>query len=256
MQARHAPVTVIIRCYNEAERLPAFLGRLRALRRDPRTTDWQFLFVDDGSTDNSFATLLEAARGESWIEVLRLHENLGLGAAMRMGFERAMSEIVCTMGSSNCRYPLERLPELTQLIDDGADIATASTRPSAIGGDDGTRLRLPLMRRVPAIYKQVVKQDVRTITCLFRAYRRRVLENIHFRSDGFLAVAEISLKAVLAGYSIRELPLPLERRRYGESELGVVEAKLARAQLFGLTVFEVCMQRARQTLDRSASGAQ
>src|SRR5262245_36063723 len=104
-------VTVVVPCYNEADGLPTLLARLRAMRTG-RASGWQFLFVDDGSTDDTFGALLRAARDESWVSVLRHHENLGLGAALRTGFANVSSPIVCTI-DSDCTYPPERLPELT-----------------------------------------------------------------------------------------------------------------------------------------------
>jgi glycosyltransferase involved in cell wall biosynthesis len=251
MRSSPPTVAVIIRCFNQVDRLPAFLGRLRALHLDPRTTGWQFLVVDDGSTDNSFAALLQAVRAESWIDVVRLHEHLGFGAVIRMGFAHTVAEIVCTI-DADCRFALEQLPELAQVIDGGADIAIASAHSSTNGRDDGSPLGLPLPQRVPAIYRQFVWQNIRAIMSPFRAYRRRVLESIQFRSNGWSAVAEISLKAVLAGYHVCELPMPLERRRPDESKLSIGDAMVARAHLFGLTVLEVCRQQARQALGRDA----
>lgn len=255
MSPTRAPVTVIIPCFNEAEALPALLERLRAMRRAPRTADWHFLFVDDGSTDDSFAALLQAARTEAWIEVVHLHENLGLGAALRMGFAHARSEIVCTI-DSDCTYAPEHLPQLTQLIEQGADIATTSVWQLEGDGDRGNRLRLPLNRRLSAIYQRLVKYDVHTLTCLFRAYRRTVLENVRFRSNGFFAVAEISLKAVLAGYSLRELPMPPDRRVYDQSRSRISDAMLAHAHLIGLILFVMCIRHARQAFRRSAPRAE
>jgi dolichol-phosphate mannosyltransferase len=87
--------------------------------------DWHFLFVDDGSSDTTFGALLRAAQDEDWIEVVRHPENLGLGAALRTGFEHARSPIVCSI-DSDCTYPPEKLPELAALVRDGAQIVTAS----------------------------------------------------------------------------------------------------------------------------------
>jgi dolichol-phosphate mannosyltransferase len=239
-------VTVVVPCYNEADGLPTLLERLRQMRRD-RAADWQFLFVDDGSSDDTFATLLRAARDAQWIGVLRHHENCGLGAALRTAFAHVQSPIVCTI-DSDCTYPPERLPELVALIEQGADIATASAWHPATAGSDGSRLRLLLSRRVSGIYKQLIGQDVHTFTCLFRAYRRAVLQRVTFRGDGFSAVAELFLKAMLAGYTVRELPMPLERRRFGESKLKVSDAVLAHAHLITLTTLAIGMRQARQAL--------
>ena len=118
------PVTVIVPCYNEEAGLPFLLERLRKMRANG-ANDWTFLFVDDGSSDGTFGALLRAAQDENWIEVVRHPENLGLGAALRTGFDHARSPVVCSI-DSDCTYPPEKLPELTALIEGGAQIATAS----------------------------------------------------------------------------------------------------------------------------------
>jgi len=242
-------VTVVVPCFNEEAGLPSLLARLRAMRIG-RAAGWQFLFVDDGSTDDTFGSLLRAARDESWVSVLRHHENRGLGAALRTAFANTESPIICTI-DSDCTYPPERLPELTALIEAGADIATASAwHPSATNVSEGSRIRLLLSRQVSGIYKQLIGQDVHTFTCLFRAYRRQVLQRIAFRGDGFSAVAELFLKAMLAGCVVREVPMPLEKRRFGESKLKVSDAVLAHAHLITLTTLAVGARQARQALWR------
>ncbi len=235
------PVTVIVPCFNEAEGLPALLERLQAMRDGP-ARGWAFLFVDDGSTDDTFALLLTAARADG-IELVHHDQNLGLGAALRTAFANVRSPIVCTI-DSDCTYPPERLPELVALIEAGADIATASAWHPAAGAD-GSRLRLLLSRQVSGIYKQLIGQDVHTYTCLFRAYRREVLERVPFHGDGFSAVAELVLKAMLAGYIVREVPMPLEQRRFGVSKLRVSDAMLAHAHLIALTTLTVGAKQAR-----------
>jgi dolichol-phosphate mannosyltransferase len=250
--AHSAPVTVIVPCHNEEEGLPALLDRLRAMRRSPRAADWHFLFVDDGSTDNTFGALLEAARDEPWIQVVRHHENLGLGAALRTGFAATTSPIVCTI-DSDCTYPPERLPELTALVANGADIATASAWHPESHEAHGSGLRLLLSRTVSRVYKLLIGQDVYTFTCLFRAYRRQAISAIRFRADGFAAVAEIVLRAMLAGHKIREVPMPLEQRRYGESKLKISDAVMAHVGLLTLTAVTVSTRQVRQAFSRLSS---
>ncbi len=243
-----APVTVVVPCYNEADGLPTLLARLAALRRGA-AAEWQFLFVDDGSSDDTFAQLLRAARDADWVGVLRHHENRGLGAALRTGFAHVASPIVCTI-DSDCTYPPERLPELVALVEQGTDIVTASAWHPESANADGSALRLLLSRQVSGIYKGLIGRDVHTFTCLFRAYRREVLERIRFRGDGFSAVAELFLKALLAGCSVREVPMQLEQRRFGESKLRVGDALLAHAHLITLTTLVVGARQARQVLGR------
>ncbi len=235
MDAHRVPVTVIVPCYNEEEGIPALVARLRAMRRNPVMQHWTFLFIDDGSNDGTFAELLRAARDEPWIEVVRHHENLGLGAALRTAFAHTSAWVVCTI-DSDCTYPPERLPELTALIEQGADIVTASAWHPETDEPQGSSYRLLLSRFVSRIYKLLIGQDIHTFTCLFRAYRRDAVERTRFRSNGFAAVAEIMLRAILAGYQVREVPMALEHRRYGESKLRVGDAVIAHLRLITLTL--------------------
>ena len=238
-----ATVTLIVPCYNEEAGLPSLLGRLAAMR-EHGASDWHVLFVDDGSSDGTFAALLRAAQDHPWVGVIRHPENLGLGAALRTGFAEARAPIVCTI-DSDCTYPPEKLIDLVAMVHAGAAIATASAWHPASAAADGNVLRLWLSRRVSGVYKRLLGQDVYTFTCLFRAYRSDVLRCIDFRSDGFAAVAEIMLRAILVGHDIREVPMRLESRRFGVSKLKVGDAVLAHVRLMASTALMVGSRKAR-----------
>jgi dolichol-phosphate mannosyltransferase len=227
------PVTVIVPCFNEDEGIPSLMGRLSALQADGGH-GWEVLLVDDGSDDLTFARLLSYSRTYSWVRVLRHPTNLGLGAALRTGIEHAQAPIICAI-DSDCTYPPERLPELVGLLDDGAEIATASAWHPESQAAEGSKFRIMLSKAVSGCYKLLIGQDVHTFTCLFRAYRADSLRRVPFRADGFAAVAEIMLRSMLAGYRVRELPMRLEKRKFGESKLKVGDAIAAHAGLLSMT---------------------
>ena len=224
------PVSVIVPCYDEAAGIPSLLARLETLA----PLGWEFIFIDDGSRDATFATLLDATRARTWMRVIRHGTNLGLGAALRTGFDHARAPIVCTM-DSDCTYLPERLPDLVRLVEEGADIATASPWHPERAPAEGARIRLALSRAVSCCYQLLIGRDVHTFTCLHRAYRREVVETTPFRATGFGAVAELLLRGMLAGCSVRELPMQLGARRFGESKLRVGDAILAHLGLLSLT---------------------
>ncbi len=227
-----SPVTVIVPCFDEQDGIPALLARLAAMRRGP-ARDWHFLFVDDGSSDDTFAKLLEAAHETEWMSVVRHPENLGLGAAVRTGLEHTKSPIVCTM-DSDCTYAPERLPELVDMVEDGCDVVTASAWHPDSEDAEGSSMRLALSRSVSGVYKWMIGQDVHTFTCLFRAYRADTLRKTRFVSNGFSAIAEIMLQSVLSGRRVAEVPMALESRQFGESKMRVSDAVLAHARLISL----------------------
>ncbi len=237
------PVSVVVPCYNEQAGLPALFARLDALLRDGGR-GWRVLFVDDGSADATFACLLSEVGRRPWARVVRHPTNLGLGAALRTGFRYAESPIVCTV-DSDCTYPPERLPELVALLADGAEVATAWAWHPGNEPVDADQDPDALGRAVSGLYQRLVGQDVHTFTCLFRAYRRDALVRIPFRSDGFASVAEIMLRALLAGYRVRELPMRLGARRFGESKLKIGDAIVAHASLLMLAATLVATRRLR-----------
>lgn len=216
------------------------------MRSNRQVHDWHFLFVDDGSTDRTFAELLRAARDEPWIEVARHQDNLGLGAALRTGFAQATSPVVCTI-DSDCTYPPERLPELTALLE-RAEIVTASSLCANGDAVNGHAHPLPLSRAVSRIYTRLIGQDASVLTCLFRAYDREAIQRIRFRANGFSAVGEILLRAMLAGHRVREVPLPREPRRSGESKLTTAGAVMAHLHLLTLIVLTVGTRHVRHAL--------
>jgi dolichol-phosphate mannosyltransferase len=233
-------VSVVVPCYDEAGGLPSLLARLEGME----PLGWEFIFVDDGSRDTTLTTLLAAARERPWMRLIRHGTNLGLGAAMRTGFAHARAPIVCTI-DSDCTYLPERLPELVRLVEGGADIATASPwHPDSVPSQGG-RVRVVLSRAVSGLYKLLIGQDVHTFTCLCRAYRREVLQETHFRAAGFAAVAELMLRGMLNGYRVRELPMQLGARQFGESKLKIGEAILSHVGLLVLTALLLSARGAR-----------
>lgn len=199
------PVTVIVPCFNDEAVLPGLLARLRRMRAIRRVSEWRFLFVDDGSTDDTFAELLHAARDESWVAVIRHPEHAGVGAAVRTGFAHATSDIVCTMDCA-CTYPPERLPELVAAVGNGADVATA---PDGRGGRVPRLLRTALNRMLAGLPAGRIG-GLPSLTCMFRAYRREVTARVRFRTRGAGAMAELMLRALFAGYAVHELPISVE----------------------------------------------
>jgi dolichol-phosphate mannosyltransferase len=240
-------VSVIVPCYDEAEGLPSLLARLE--RMEP--LGWEFIFVDDGSRDGTFTTLLAASRTRPWMRVVRHGTNLGLGIAMRTGFEHARAPIVCTI-DSDCTYLPERLPELVRLVEGGADIATASPwHPDSVPSQGG-RLRVALSRSVSGLYKLLIGQDVHTFTCLCRAYRREVLRETRFRAAGFAAVAELMLRGMLKGYRVHEVPMQLGARQFGESKLKIGSAIVSHVGLLALTALLLSARWVRGQAGRRA----
>jgi len=215
-------VSLMVPCFNEAAALPGLLERLADMN-GRLEAPWAVLFVDDGSMDATFALLEEAARSFPWLRVVRHGRNLGLGAALRTGLANLESPIVCTADADGT-CPLEVYPALVKLVEEGADVAIGSPwHPASDPPECGLGRRI-LSRGASLAYRLATGRALYSWTSIARAYRRAALAQIPFRSDGFDAVAEILLGAVVAGLEIREVPMKLGVRRQGRSKINIAAA--------------------------------
>ncbi len=215
-------LTIIIPCYNEADNLEKLRNAFFPVAKElAQTRSVEVIFVDDGSTDATWAALTNTFSGCSspnlTVRFERHPANRGLGAALRTGFAAARGEIIVTTDSDGT-YKFETIPTLLSYLTPGLDIVTASPYHPA-GKVEG----VPAWRRVLSqgsslIYRLIVNWHIHTYTCLFRAYRRPVIERVPFEADGFLAGTELMVNAMLMGYRVGEYPAVLYSRKFGVSK--------------------------------------
>jgi hypothetical protein len=119
-------VTIVIPCYNEAQTLPFLSGTLDAVEHALSDKyHVEFLFVDDGSSDDTWQMLQNhfGMRPGCWC--LRHEVNQGITAALFTGLKAAETEIVCSI-DCDCSYDPLELAQMIPLLADGVDVVTAS----------------------------------------------------------------------------------------------------------------------------------
>src|SRR5690606_10369960 len=76
---------------------------------------YEIIFIDDGSTDNSWATIQQLAEKDSHVKGIRFLKNFGKSQALHAGFEKAKGDVVITM-YADLQDNLEEIPELYHMI--------------------------------------------------------------------------------------------------------------------------------------------
>jgi dolichol-phosphate mannosyltransferase len=223
-----APIglSIVIPCYNEETSITRMVSELRPVLRELCATasPVEVVFVDDGSTDATWWRLTELADGqlpEARVRLRRHDTNRGLGAALRTGFSASGGSIIVTTDSDST-YSFSEIPALISRLTPDVAIVTASPYHPAGGVAGVPPSRLILSRGSSLIYRALVDRRVHTYTALFRAYRAEVVRRVGFESDGFLAVAELLVKAMLCGYRVAEYPTVLRARAAGTSKAKLV----------------------------------
>ena len=220
--AERVAVTLVVPCFNEEHGL-AYLRNtlLSVVKRLRDRYDFQFIFVDDCSTDNTHVRLLVTFGDQANCRVLRHEVNSGVAAAIMTGIKASETEIVASI-DADCSYDPHELAGMVPMLADGIDLVTASPyhpdgRVLNVGG-----WRLFLSRSLSGIYRQFLHSNLHTYTSCFRVYRRSAAIQVPITERGFLGVAEFIGRLDLSGSRIVEYPTTLEVRILGRSKMRVL----------------------------------
>ena len=111
-------LSIIVPCYNEQAALPAFYEAVTGVVSGLPGVEPEYLFVDDGSRDNTLPILRELAGRDGRVRYLSFSRNFGKEAAMYAGLQAAAGELVAIM-DADLQDPPALLPEMLPLIRSG-----------------------------------------------------------------------------------------------------------------------------------------
>ncbi len=162
-------VSVVVPLYNEAASV-AELYRRTVETLDAFGRSYELIFIDDGSTDMTFAELERLHDADGRVRAVRFKRNFGQHSAMHAGLVRARGEILVTMDGDLQNSP-EDLPRLITGVEGGADIAsgTRSARRDSWGRTVPSRVVNGMLRRFTGA-------EISDFGCAFNAYRRSAIE--------------------------------------------------------------------------------
>jgi dolichol-phosphate mannosyltransferase len=211
-------VSIVIPCYNESDGLGELARQLAvALAELRRTQSVEVLFIDDGSTDDTYARLLELFGSTPNVRVVQHGRNRGLAAALRTGAAHTTGRVI-VYTDSDCTYPPATIAGLLAAMTPDVDIVTSSAYHPKGGVEGVPAYRLLFSRGASALYRILVNPRIHTWTAMYRAYRRETFEGIETRTTGYVVMAEVLVEAILKGARVAEYPTVLHVRRYGQSK--------------------------------------
>jgi len=204
-------LSVVVPVHNEERSVALLYDELRSAI-EPLDTDWETVFVDDGSSDGTFAALTRLHAGTDNVRVVRLRRNFGKAAALGAGFDQARGEIVVTIDGDLQDDPFE-IPRLLAKLDEGFDL---------VSGWKAHR-RDPLSRRVlsrvfnwvTSLFSGVRLHDM---NCGLKAYRAEVVHGLRLYGE---LHRFIPVLAHYRGFRIAELPVNHRPREHGRSRYGI-----------------------------------
>lgn len=235
------PISIVIPCFNEELILPYLSNTLVGVEAElSKEHVVHFVFVDDGSSDGTWASLQNIFGGRASCTVIRHEVNRGVAATIMTGIRASETEVVCSM-DCDCTYDPHELGSMVALLTPGVDMVTASPYHK-----DGKVLNVPewrlfLSRTLSKMYGMVLRHQLATYTACFRVYRRSIVADVPLSRAGFIGVAELLGRLDLGGSGIVEYPTTLEVRILGRSKMKIVKTMAGHIklifELIGLRLF-------------------
>jgi len=214
---------VIIPTYNEAVNLERIVAAARAELDRVAADDYRILVVDDGSPDGTGSIADSLAARSDTVAVLHRAHKAGLGAAYLAGFHRALgagARRVIEMDADFSHDP-RYLPALLAASAD-ADVVLGSRYVAGGGVRDWSLLRKLISRGGGLYARAILGVDVNDLTGGFKCITREVLEAIDLpsvRAQGYVFQIEVTYRAILAGFTVREIPIVFADRTAGKSKM-------------------------------------
>ena len=162
-------VSVVVTVFNEAASIEELYRRtVAALEPGPRT--FELIFVDDGSTDGTFAMLERLHGADPRMRAVRFKRNFGQHPAMHAGLSRARGDVIVTMDGDLQNAP-EDIPRLLEAVEAGNDVASGRrrARKDPLGRALPSRVINGMLRRFTGV-------EITDFGCAFNAYRRSAVE--------------------------------------------------------------------------------
>ena len=203
-------ITVVVPCNNEEGNLATLHERLTTVL-DAQGLPYEIIVIDDGSTDGTWAAIVDLNRRDQRVIGLRHRRNFGKAEALANGFAVARGDVIITMDGDLQDDP-DELPNFLAKLDEGYDLVSGwkQRRKDPLGKTFPSRIFNWTVRRASGV-------QLHDFNCGFKAYRREAAKNLRLygelhRFTPVLASAE--------GFRVGELPVKHHPRTWGQSKYG------------------------------------
>ena len=207
-------ISVVVPLLNEAESLPELEAWIRRVM-DEHGFSYEIVFVDDGSTDNSWAVIQQLSEANPNVKALRFRRNYGKSPALNEGFKVVQGDVVITMDADLQDSP-DEIPGLYKMIkEEGYDL---------VSGWKKVRYDSKLMKNIPSKFfnwttRRMSGIKLHDFNCGLKAYRNEVVKNIQVYGEMHRYIPVI---AKMNGFGhIGEKVVQHQKRKFGKSKFGL-----------------------------------
>ena len=205
-------ISILIPIFNESENIPLLYSSLLSTLNN-QNYEFEIIFVNDGSTDDSMQQLNHIALEDNRIKVIHFKRNYGQTAAIMAAIHHSNGEILIPMDGDLQNDP-EDIPLLLKRLEEGYDV---------VSGWRKNRQDKTLTRKIPSkianwTVSRIAGVNLHDYGCTLKAYRRSTIENIRLYGEMHRF---IPIYASWEGGKISEIVVKHHPRRLGVSKYGL-----------------------------------
>ena len=205
-------LSVVVPLYNEAQSVAPLHGRIiKALRE---FDSFEVLFVDDGSTDSTFAEIQKLAP----IVALKLSRNFGQTAALAAGISKATGDVIVTLDGDLENDPSD-IPKLITKLQEGFDVVSGWRKNRWQGQWFSRRIPSVIANSLISLATGARLHDH---GCTLKAYRRDTLTHLKLYGEMHRMIAAYA--KLFCQARIAEIPVGYTPRQFGKSKYGILRS--------------------------------
>lgn len=206
-------LSVVIPVYNEEDSIPELTGWIEKVCTEDKLT-YEIIFVDDGSSDSSWAKIVSLAEKNKLVKGFRFRRNYGKAAALYTGFSEATGDVIITMDSDLQDSP-DEIPEFVRMIrDEGFDIVSGWKK----------KRYDPFVKRITSKFYNTTARwtsgiKLHDFNCGLKAYRNEVVKSIEVFGEMHRYIPMLAKEAGF--HNIGEKIVEHRSRKYGVTKYGL-----------------------------------
>jgi len=211
MDRQGLEVSVVVPLLNEQDNIRALYEQITQTLAGKY--EYEVIFIDDGSTDNSFTVLAGLQKADAKVRVIRFRKNFGQTAALSAGFDHSHGKIIIAIDADLQNDPAD-IPRMIEKLYEGFDVVSGWRKKR----HDNAITRLIPSRIANWLIAKITGVELHDFGCTLKAYRREILEQINLYGEMHRFIPAL---ASWSGAKICELVVNHRHRTAGVAKYGI-----------------------------------